>query len=257
MPVLKDRVALVTGAASGIGAACARLLAAEGARVVCADLDGAGAQAVAGGIASGVPTTGVRLDVREEGDWDAAIGALLRDHGQLDVLVHCAGISAASPLEETSLEEWRRVLGVNLDGTFLAIRHGLRAMGERGGAMVVIGSASGIRPAAGAAAYSTSKAAVAMLVRTAAKECRAAGRPVRINLVSPAGVRTPMWRTMPFFRQLIAEQGSEEAAFAALEAGGGPLAEPEDVARAVLYLVSDEARHVTGVELPLDGGYTL
>ncbi|NIQ81710.1 MAG: SDR family NAD(P)-dependent oxidoreductase, partial [Anaerolineae bacterium] len=106
---------------------------------------------------------------------------------------------------------WRRVLATNLDGTFLAIKHGVRAMRDAGGAIVVVGSASGIRPAAGATAYSTSKAAVSMLVRAAAKECREGKLPIRINVVSPAGVRTPMWRAMPFFQDLIRQHGSEDA----------------------------------------------
>ncbi len=97
-----------------------------------------------------------------------------------------------------------------------------------------------------------------MLVRAAAKECREGKLPIRINVVSPAGVRTPMWRAMPFFQDLIRQHGSEDAAFAALEAGaGGRFAEPEEIAQSVLFLVSDAACHVTGVELPVDGGYIL
>ena len=183
---------------------------------------------------------------------------MLENEGKLDVLVHAAGIAAASPLADTSLAEWRRVLATNLDGTFLAIRHGIRAMRESGGAIVVIGSASGIKPSAGAAAYSTSKAAVGMLVRAAAKECRQEKLPIRINAVSPGGVKTPLWHEMSFFSDLVELHGSEDAAFAAMEAHGGDrFAEPEQVAEGVLFLVSDAAGHITGVELPLDDGYTL
>ena len=127
-----------------------------------------------------------------------------------------------------------------------------------GGAIVHIGSASGIRPAAGAAAYSTSKAGLRMLVQVAAKECRDAGMEIRVNSVSPAGVKTPMWRTMPFFQALVEQHGSEEAAYAAMtSAGGGRFIEPDAVARVACFLVSDEARHVTGVDLPVDDGYVL
>jgi len=198
------------------------------------------------------------LDVREEPQWETVIEQVLRVHGSLGILVNCAGISAAGPLAETPLAEWRRVLATNLDGAFLATKHGVRVMREAGGVIVQIGSVSGIRPSTGAVAYSTSKAAVGMLVRAAAKECREAGLPVRICAVSPAGVRTPIWRSMPFFQDLVAKTGSEKAAFEALELGaGGQFAEPEDVARAVVFLVSDDARHINGVELIVDGGFVL
>lgn len=255
-PVLAGRVALVTGAASGIGAAVARRLAANGAVVYCADLNEVGARTTARGIAPAAALP-LYLDVRDEAGWAAAMTTIREAHGRLDVLVHCAGISAASPLPETSLEEWRRVLAVNLDGSFLAVAHGMRVMRQEGGAIVLFGSASGIRAAAGAAAYSTSKAGVRMLAQAAAKECRDGQLPIRINVVSPAGVRTPMWRVMPFFQELVAQRGSEDAAFAALAGPGERFAEPEEIAHTVLFLVSDAARHITGIELPVDGGYLL
>ncbi len=256
MANLSGRVALVTGAGSGIGAATAELLAAHNAFVYGADLK---VTEVEGIERSGSKDqTEFRLDVRAEADWERVIATVLGEQGRLDILVHAAGISAASPLADTSLDEWRRVLATNLDGSFLAIKYGIRAMGKAGGAIVLVGSASGIRPAAGATAYSTSKSAVSMLARGAAKECREANLPIRINVVSPAGVKTPMWQTMPFFQDLIRRYGSEDAAFAALEADtGGRFAEPEEVARSVLFLVSEAASHITGVELPVDGGYIL
>ena len=249
-------MALVTGAASGIGAATARLLAEHGAVTYCADLEVLDSADPTGQAVS--PTGWIRLDVREEADWERAVATVIERQGHLSILVHAAGIAFASPLADTTLAEWRHVLATNLDGSFLAIKHGIRAMRDTGGAIVAIGSASGIRPSAGAAAYSTSKAAVGMLVRTAAKECREHEAPVRINAVSPGGVRTPLWRTMSFFGDLVASHGSEEAAFAAMEAHSGDrFAEPEQIAQAVLYLVSDSASHITGIELPVDDGYTL
>jgi NAD(P)-dependent dehydrogenase (short-subunit alcohol dehydrogenase family) len=172
-------------------------------------------------------------------------------------VVHAAGISAGSPLSDTEYSEWKRVLATNLDGAFLAMKHGIRALREHGGAIVLLGSASGTRPAAGAAAYSTSKAGLAMLARTGAKECRDAGQAIRINVVSPAGVKTPMWSTMPFFQDLVREHGSEDAAYRALAGTGGRFAEPEEVAESVCYLASDAAQGITGVELLIDGGYTI
>jgi len=256
-PVLAGRVALVTGAGSGIGAAVAHLLTAQGAIVFCADINELGARTTARSISASPAPLPLRLDVREDAAWAAAMAAIQETHGRLDVLVHCAGISAASPLPETTLAEWHRVLAVNLDGSFLAVAHGMRAMRRSGGAIVLLGSASGIRAAAGAAAYCTSKAAVRMLVQVAAKECREGKLPIRINLVSPGGVRTPMWREMPYFRDLVAQHGSEDAAFAALAGPTGRFAEPGEVAQAAVFLVSDAARHITGIELPVDGGYLL
>lgn len=259
MTQLNNRIALVTGAGSGIGAGTALLLAKEGAHVCCADLEHSAAEVTARSVAGqGGRASSHALDVREEPQWETVIEQVLRVHGSLGILVNCAGISAAGPLAETPLAEWRRVLATNLDGAFLATKHGVRVMREAGGVIVQIGSVSGIRPPTGAVAYSTSKAAVGMLVRAAAKECREAGLPVRICAVSPAGVRTPIWRSMPFFQDLVAKTGSEKAAFEALElGGGGQFAEPEDVARAVVFLVSDDARHINGVELIVDGGFVL
>ena len=257
MADLSGCVALVTGAGSGIGAATARLLAARGAAVFCGDL-AAPEKLEPEADRSDSRLTGLRLDVRREDDWENALAVVLKQEGRLDILVHSAGISGASPLAETSMAEWRRVLETNLDGAFLAVRHGIRAMRESGGAIVLIGSASGIRPSAGAAAYSTSKAAVTMLARAAARECRESKFSIRVNVVSPAGVRTPMWRTMPFFQELVQAHGSEGAAFEALEAvGGSRFAEPGEVAQSVLFLVSDAASHINGVELPVDGGFVL
>ena len=240
---METQIALVTGAASGIGAATAVLFTSLGATVHRADQ---------------VLTGDERLDVTVEQEWERVIGLILTRHGRLDILVHAAGISAGTPLQETTLDEWRRVLTVNLDGAFLAIKHGTRAMHATGGAIVLVGSASGTRPAAGAAAYSTSKAGLAMLMRTAAKECRARSPLTRVNAVSPAGVKTPLWSSMPFFQELVQQTGSEEAAYAAMEKqGGGKFLAPEEVAHAIRFLASDEAAHITGVDLPVDAGYIL
>lgn len=255
MDGLRDKVALVTGAASGIGAAVAKRLHAAGARVYCADLDARGARATAGEL-KGAEV--LELDVRDESAWTAAVAAISESAGRLDALVNCVGVSSAAPVAETTLAEWRHVLSTNLDGAFLATKHGIGAMRASGGVIVHIGSASGIRAAAGAAAYSTSKAALRMLVRTAAKECRQADLAIRVNLVSPAGVKTPMWRAMPFFQELTRSAGSEEAAFAQLAAsGGGPFSEPDEIADVVCFLVSDAARHITGAEVPVDDGFVL
>jgi 3(or 17)beta-hydroxysteroid dehydrogenase len=261
------RTALITGAASGIGRATALALAEEGIRVCVTDVDEAGARDVAAeavASATGEPrklgaedSLVHRLDVASEDDWAAAVSAVLERWGRLDILVANAGISAASPITQTTLEAWRRVTAVNLDGVFLGMKHAAAAMreGGRGGSIVVVGSASGKRAVPGAAAYCASKAAVGMLVRAAALEL--APDRIRVNAVRPSAVRTPMWEAMPFWADLVREHG-EEGAWAAIAEGTplGRVAEPGEVAAAIRFLASDDASYITGAELPVDGGYT-
>jgi NAD(P)-dependent dehydrogenase (short-subunit alcohol dehydrogenase family) len=249
-----DRVALVTGAASGIGRATALRLAAEGAEVYCADVDEPGVRATA--AEAGTTASAIRLDVTQEADWELAVRQFAAK--RLDIVVHSAGVSAGTPLTDTALADWRRVLAVNLDGAFLATKHALRAMRASGGSIVHVSSASGVRAAAGAAAYSVSKAGLCMLVKSAAKECRDAHPAIRVNAVCPGGIKTPMWSSMPFFQDLVRRLGSEDAAYESLASGpGGRFAEPSDVVAVILFLASDEARFVTGAELRVDGGYVL
>ncbi len=247
--------ALVTGAGSGIGRAAALGLAAEGAFVLVADVNDSAARRTADEIGAAAVACG--FDVTDEAGWEAAVQRLLAARGRFDILVNSAGVSAGAPLAEMPFADWRRVLAINLDGAFLGTKHALRAMRQAGGSIVHVSSASGIKAAGGAAAYSVSKAGLCMLAKVAAKECRDQGVAVRVNTVCPGGVKTPLWTTMPFFRDLVQQAGSEEAAFAALAKSGGPFAEPRDVVAAILFLASDEARFVTGVDFVVDGGYVL
>jgi 3(or 17)beta-hydroxysteroid dehydrogenase len=256
---VRDKVALVTGAASGIGQATALLLAQEGAAVFCADVNVAGAKETAARtLATGGAAWPCELDVTSEPEWQQAMDFVVATCGRLDVLVNCAGISAGSPLHETSLEEWRRVMAVNLEGVFLGIKHALPVMRRTSprASIVNVASISGIKAQPGAAAYCASKAAVIMLTKTAARECRRHGDPIRVNAVSPGGVKTPMWSTMPFFQELMARHGGEEAAFQAMasEQPHGRWGLPEEVALAILYLASDESLLVNGANLVLDDG---
>jgi NAD(P)-dependent dehydrogenase (short-subunit alcohol dehydrogenase family) len=254
------KVALVTGAGSGIGRATATLLARDGATVLVADIDERAAQVVAAEITSaGGRAEPLTLDVSGEAAWQEVTGRVLAAHGRLDVLVNNAGVAFARPVAEMSLGDWRRVLAVNLDGVFLGTKHGIRAMrAGQGGSIVNVASVSGIRPFAGAAAYGAGKAAVRLLSKVAAIECADAGDGVRVNVVTPSGVKTPMWETMDFFRGLMTEHGGAEGAFAAM-AGAVPSQQffpAEEVARTVLYLASDESAHLSGVELVMDYGHT-
>jgi NAD(P)-dependent dehydrogenase (short-subunit alcohol dehydrogenase family) len=257
---LQDRVALVSGAGSGIGRAAATLLGSEGAIVLVADIDHAAARTVAAAITSaGGRAEPLRLDVSDESAWQQATNQALASHGRLDVVVNNAGVSFARTVAEMSLEEWRRVTAVNLDGVFLGTKYGIKAMrSDLGGSIINIASVSGIKPFAGASAYGASKAAVRLLTKIAAIECQDAGNGIRVNAVSPGGVKTPMWETMAFFQELIARHGSAEEAFKAM---AGPVASQqfysaEEVARTVLFLACEESAHLTGVEVVMDRGHT-
>jgi NAD(P)-dependent dehydrogenase (short-subunit alcohol dehydrogenase family) len=257
---VQDKVALVTGAGSGIGRATAILLAREGATDLVADINESAAQAVAAEIISaGGKAESLRLDVADEAMWQEATERVRAAHGRLDILVNNAGVPFGKPVADTSLDEWRRVLAVNLDGVFLGTRHGIRAMqAGKGGSIVNVASVSGIKPFAGASAYGAAKAAVRLLSKVAAIECQDARNGVRVNVVTPGGVKTPMWEAMDFFRDLATRHGGTEEAFAAL-AGDIPSQQffsPDEIARTVLFLASDESAHLTGVELVMDRGHT-
>src|SRR5262245_48716359 len=209
------KVALVTGAASGIGQAAALALAAHGAAVACADLNTACLEETVAAVgAAGGSAWLCRLDVTAESGWEEATEQVLRRHGRLDIAVNCAGISFAAPVADMTLDDWRRVMAVNLEGVFLGTKHALRVMRRGGGtgSIINVASVSGVKAQPGASAYCASKAAVIMFSRAAAQECRQAGERIRVNSISPTGVKTPMWRTMPFFQELMAAEGSEEAA---------------------------------------------
>jgi 3(or 17)beta-hydroxysteroid dehydrogenase len=255
---LTGKSALISGGGSGIGEATARAFVSEGARVAVTDVDEDRAAKVASMLRdAGAEAMSYALDVRNEDEWEAAISEVVGRWGRLDVLVASAGISFAKPVWEMSLEEWRTVHSVNLDGAFLGIKHAVRAMRDRGegGSIVLVGSASGIKASGGAAAYCSSKAGLRLLVKSVAVECAPDG--IRVNSVVPAGVMTPMWEGMPFFQTLKRDRG-EAGAWEAIAAGTplGRLAEPAEVATAILYLGSDESAYVTGTDLIIDGGYT-
>ena len=256
---LAGKSALITGAASGIGRATAVAFAREAANVTVTDLDGRGAEAVAARVrGEGGSAHAQALDVRSEADWERVIADAVKRHGRLDVMVANAGVSFARPVAEMTLQEWRDVHSVNLDGVFLGTKHAVRAMreGGRGGSIVIVSSASGLKASAGASAYCSSKAAVRLFAKTVALEC--AGDGIRVNTVHPAGVKTPMWEGMEFFEDLAREHGGEAGAWEQLERGSplGRFATPEEIAAGILYLGSDDASYVTGTELVIDGGYT-
>ena len=249
------KAALVAGGASGIGRAAALLLAREGAKVAVADLDQAGAAETATQIrAAGGVALARRLDVTAEADWQAACDTVEQTWGGLHVLVNSAGITFVRPVEEMTLEEWRRVLAVNLDGVFLGTRAGVRAMRRGGrGSIINVASASGIKAAAGASAYCASKAGVIMLTRTVALECIQRNENIRVNAVAPGGVKTPLWRQTPLWEEVSASEAWNAPPGTS---PGKRFAEPEEVAQVILFLASDESSFITAAALAVDGGYT-
>lgn len=251
-------VVLITGAASGIGLATARRLAADGARaLILLDRDEAALNALGNELDGGPALFLCRQDVADEAAWDGIEHGIQHHWQGLDAVVVNAGISEACPIVDLSLETWRRVMSINLDGAFLTLRAGMRLLRD-GGAAVVISSASATKAEPGIGAYGASKAALLQLARVAAKE--GAPRGVRVNAILPGGVETPIWRTMPFFADLVAETGSEQAAFERMAGFATPLghyAKPEEIAGQIAFLLSDAARSITGAALTVDGGYTL
>jgi NAD(P)-dependent dehydrogenase (short-subunit alcohol dehydrogenase family) len=249
------QVALVTGAASGIGRATAILLARQGATVVATDLD---EQGIAGTVetitkASGT-VVGHTLDVTSESDWDRVVELIERSWGRLHILVNCAGIALVRPITETTLADWRRVLAVNLDGVFLGTRAAVRSMSRSGGGSIVnVASASGMKAAPASSAYCASKAAVIMLSRAVALECCRDGSGVRVNAVAPGGVKTPLWGKTAGASAVV---GTDEWNAPADAPMGKRFADPEEVAQVILFLASSEASYVTGSVLAVDAGYT-
>ncbi|HEV2596299.1 MAG TPA: SDR family oxidoreductase [Sphingomicrobium sp.] len=243
-----DKTALITGAASGIGRATATLLAREGAReLLLVDLNAAGLA----DLSLECPAHCHVGDVCDEATWQSD-----RFSGAIDHAVVNAGIASAAPIDRLTLTEWRRVLSVNLDGAFLTLRAALRTI-RKGGSIVVVASAAGIKAEAGTGAYGSSKAAVIQLARVAAKE--AAPRDIRVNVIAPAGVETPIWDELPSFTARANEIG-RESAFLEMAAIATPLkrfAKPDEIAEQIAFLLSDASRTVTGSLFVTDGGYTL
>ncbi len=253
MPDFENAIILVTGAASGIGAATATRLAHDGARkLILVDLD----EDRLRDFAFSLPCERQVLvgDVADEHFWSGADLTGLT-HGVVN-----AGIGAGAPIEALSFAEWRRVLSVNLDGAFLTLQAAMRAIRAtgNGGGIVLTASVAGVKAEPGIAAYGASKAAVIHLARIAAKE--AADANIRINAIAPGGVETDIWKNVPFFTDLVEQTGSEEAAYKAMAAMGTPLgryAKAEEIAEQIAFLLSDRAAYMTGACLVSDGGYSL
>ena len=256
---LTSSVALVAGAASGIGRATALLFARQGAHVLATDIDESACQGLVVAADAGMSITTLRLDVTSEPGWERAVALVVEHERSFDILVVSAGITHAAPVDEITLETWRHVMAINLDGAFLGTKHAVRAMRSlgRGGSIVLVSSASGIKAAPGASAYAASKAALRLFARSVALECASDG--IRVNTIHPGGVRTPMWTATDFWQRVVTEHGGDQEAAWRTLAATTPLkrfAEPDEIAQSILYLASDAASYTAGAELVIDGGFT-
>lgn len=244
------KTVLITGAASGIGAACAAWFAGQGAEhLVLVDRDEAGLS----GLTVECEITPFVGDIADSALWER----IEIEAGPIDHAVLNAGIAAGSPIAETPFTEWRRVLAVNLDGAFLSLRSALRMLPD-GGSVVLTASVSGFKAEPSTAAYAASKAAIIQLAKVAAKE--SAPRRIRVNAIAPGGVDTPIWDGLPSFQDLVAQTGRREAAIEAMARMSTPLARyaaPAEIAGQIGFLLSDMARNITGAVLVSDGGYSI
>jgi 3(or 17)beta-hydroxysteroid dehydrogenase len=248
---VEGKVALITGGASGIGLATARLLLDEGAKVALTDRDRAAADAALATLAH--PAKFHLLDVTSEDDWIAVTDAIVAEFGRIDVLVNSAGVALLKDIEATTLDDWRALMAVNLDGTFLGCKHAVRVMKERGGGSIInMSSVAGLIGNGNLAAYGASKGGVRLLTKSVALHCARKGYAIRCNSVHPSFVETPMLRGMIAAGRDPAKMEANCISAAPL----GRLAQPIEVARSILFLASDESAFTTGAELVVDGGLT-
>jgi NAD(P)-dependent dehydrogenase (short-subunit alcohol dehydrogenase family) len=250
-PRLHGKFAFITGGASGIGFATAQRFAEEGAQVALADINDAGAQA---GAATNPAFFAVHLDVTDEASWDAAIAATLARFGRLDVLVNSAGVAPIADVERETLEQFRRVMAINVDGVFLGCRASVRAMKDHGGSIVNLSSVSGLIGGNNIVAYNASKGAVRLLTKSVALHCARKRYGIRCNSVHPTFVETPMFFGSLEHRPPEDRERIESALRAQVPLGR--FAKPVEIADLIVYLASDESQFVTGAEHVIDGGMT-
>jgi NAD(P)-dependent dehydrogenase (short-subunit alcohol dehydrogenase family) len=249
MALLDGKVGIITGAASGIGAATARTLAREGARLVLTDIDDTAGLALAEEIG------GVYLhhDVAEEDGWAAVISAAEK-LGRLDIMVANAGIAIMGNVLEMSLKDWRRQMAINVDGVFLSVKYAVPAMRRagNGGSIIMLSSVAGLRGSAGLAGYSASKGAVRLFAKSIALECAQAGDGIRVNSVHPGIIATPIWTKMPAGQN----RPMDPYTIAENTVPLGKAGEAAEIADGILFLACGMSSHVTGSELVIDGGMT-
>ena len=260
---VEGKIAIVTGGGPGIGRAAATRLSEEGATVVIAEFNGETGQAAAAAL--GGNAAFIKHDVREEASWQGLMQTVAADHGRPDILINNAGILATQStqwLADTDMAQWRALQAVNVEGVFLGCKYGVAAMtadggrargGDGGGAIVNMSSIAGLIGTPGAIAYGASKGAVRQLTKSVAIDCARKGLGIRCNSVHPGIIKTEMGDAV-----MDLGGGDPERKWAASikQVPMGEAGQAVDVANCILFLASDEARHVTGAELVVDGGLT-
>jgi len=259
---LSGKVALVTGAAHGIGAAIAKKLAESGARIVVGDILVDEGQSVVREI--GDAATFVRHDVADEAQWEAAVGTAISTYGGLDIVVNDAAIEQTTFLADVAIEDVRRLLAVNVTGAILGHKHAIRAMrpggpAGRGGSIINLSSVAGLIGTPGLGVYSASKGAVRLLSKAAAVECGRLGYGIRVNSIHPGFIQTPMgdklmgdFVELGFFPDVATAREQHLASYPL-----GRLGAPIDIANAALFLASEASSWITGTEIVVDGGMTI
>lgn len=247
---LLGRTAMVTGAASGLGAAISARLAGEGANVVLTDIDLEGLQAQCDRIPS--QTLALKLDVTSKEDWQAAMNEAVSHYGQLDVLVNNAGITTMGSIEELELDAFRHELEIDVIGVFLGCKFGVAAMKAHGGSIINMSSSAGLKAYSYLVGYNAAKAAVTLMTKSVALHCAEKRYGIRCNSVHPGAIRTAI------IDKVLAQVEDPEATLAGFEAAHpvGHLGHPDDISSIVAYLASDESRFVTGAAFSVDGGAT-
>ena len=244
---LKNKVAIITGAAKGLGEANSRRFVSEGATVIMTDVDVENGKRVAAEI--GDNAIFYKQDVRDEDGWIALVKRVMADHGRLDILVNNAGVVEAGTIGTQSAEDYHFVMQVSADGTFFGCKHAIPAMKKTGGSIINMASIASVQGAPNVIAYCAAKGAVESLSRGIAAHCANNKLKIRCNSIHPAAILTPMVESMP-----------EKIAKAKLDnnnpsmANAMKLGEPSDVANMVLFLASDESKHISGTRMVIDNG---
>ena len=252
---VEGKVALVTGGASGIGAACAAMLAREGASVVITDLQDPKGEALAHQIGAGAVY--LHHDVTSEEAWIGVVAEVKRAFGRLDILVNNAGIGLSSPSITTmSLADFKRQQAVNVEGVFLGLKHAIPLMREakNGGSIINMSSVAGLKGSPILAGYCATKGAVRLMTKAVAMECADAKDGIRVNSVHPGIIETPIWETIVGMEAPGSNSPPDLDALSSMAVPLGVKGLPEDIASGVLWLASAESRYVTGTELVIDGG---
>ncbi len=262
---LKGRVAFVSGGLRGIGLACAQRFLAEGAEVVLSDLDAEDSDTVRGVMAQlGQAASYISANVAKEEDWERAVALVKERHGKCHILVNNAGIDLTGPVEELSMDGWRRIMSINVDGVFLGTKHFVPLMAQsgaefRGGSSIInVSSIMGLVGMNEVSAYNASKGAVRLFTKGIAIEFAQKKMPIRANSLHPGFVETPLLKAgfQRWVDQGFAEKPDDLVAGVVGMTPIGRLAQPEELASAAFFLASEDSSYMTGTELVIDGGYT-